>query len=86
MQFRTTNPARRDEWIQRGKVATAGFGLRREAELVAKRPVETVVLVSNAAFGRRPREKRCRRFALPPQSKFVVGKARTFVVVSNCSG
>lgn len=34
-----------------GKAATELFGLRREAELVAKRPVVTVVLISHAALG-----------------------------------
>ena len=66
-KFRNWNEPQR---TQRGEPQANFFGLRREAKLVAKRPVVTVVLISHAAWdGEFAIEKRCRRCALPPQSK-----------------
>jgi hypothetical protein len=60
---------------QRGQAATRLFRVRREVKLFAERTVQFVVQISNAAlpvgFGC---EKRCRRCALPPQSKIVAGR------------
>src|SRR6185295_1928121 len=75
MQFRDT--------AQRGRAATKHFGVRPEAKLFAERTVQFVVQISHAAF---PVgfacEKRCRRCALPPQSKNRRGSRRFIKVMS----